>query len=474
MSWLLLLTVLHASPSLEVVGCPDAWLDAKQIRARLSLETRSASATMRVRCIGGLEVELFLGTSRRMLTLTGESPTQRERTLALFFANWLEEAPPPKPKPAPPTPTPPPGKLTELDWPDPVVELEVVAPPQPPPPPPLVVAEKEPPAPTPEVRPADSAMPEAVKETVVPVELGLVPRVGLNRLFPSPTRNHLALGLLGVSSDRLEGFSFAPISLVDEEMTGMQLGLVTAGREVSGFQLGLLLTSGLTVRGVQLSVGLSITRQELNGLQAGLVNVAGPVTGVQLGVLNVGEDVTGVQFGFVNFARNVKGVQVGFINFSKSGVVPIGIFNVSEDAPLRLALSASDTSVLNVSLETGGARLYGILSLGWLVPAVFRAGGGLGLHLGPVRSTGFFGELELTSHAVADSSIPDFNVIPSVTLGAQVGYRFVPRFAVFLGPQLTLLTGNKTLPGTRGSVFAIPVGPEGWAIAPGGSIGIEL
>ena len=462
-----LLTLVTAAPSVQVEACPEAWLDAKQVRARLSLDPSSSDVALTVRCLGGLEVRISHGTAKTTLTLTGATAAQRERTLALFIATWLEPKPEPRraPRPRAPTPEAPPEPPDAGE-----PELIVEAPPEPPPPPPLVPVEPEPaPAPAPEpVKPADNVIPPPV-ETLVPVELGLVPRVGLNRLFPSPTRNHLALGLLGVSSDAVDGLSLAPLSLVDATMSGVQLGLVSAAGRVEGLQFGALFTTvATTTRGAQLSISLSITREHLTGFQFGMVDVAGGVTGMQLGILNVGEDVTGVQLGLVNFARTVRGTQIGLLNFAKHAAAPVGAFNVNEDAPLRLALFTSDTSALGVSIETGGTWLYGIVSLGWLPSRLFRAGGGLGLHFGAVRGTGFFFEVEATAHGVVDADQPTFTLLGSYTLGAQVGYRFFPRFGLFLGPQLTLLTG------ARGSLFSIPLGTSGLSLAPGGMVGIEL
>lgn len=52
------------------------------------------------------------------------------------------------------------------------------------------------------------------------------------------------------------------------------------------------------------SAWININDQEITGLQSGLVNIANQANGLQLG--------------FVNYAKNLNGVQIGFVNVVES------------------------------------------------------------------------------------------------------------------------------------------------------------
>ncbi len=588
------LVVAGVGPELQLEACPDAWLDVRQVRAQLSLLRELPDGVVRVRCAGGARVELTHGATRRTLTLTGATAAQRERTLSLFIATWLEIQIPSPPEGGEGQGEGPsestrrgdagPGRLEARAVEARSADAKVVdaattagargadarsvntgtadtssdagsasaraadaraadaigdggsasaraadA----------AFADGRPDAGTTEAslvdaRPTDT--PDAGPlEALVPVELGIVPRVGFNRLFPAPTRNYFALGLLGVSSQRLDGLSLGLVTLVDEQlrgaqfgavsiagkvdglqfgglvtsssgavngaqlsaglnltraalagvqlgavnvsgdMTGAQLGLVTVADRVRGVQLGGLITSSASdVTGAQLGLGLNRTGGALTGIQLGSLNVAGDVTGAQLGLINVADDVTGFQLGVLNVARSVRGTQVGLVNISTDGPAPVGVFNVTEDAPLRLSLSLGDTHLFGVALKTGGTRLYGMLSLGWVPRSAVRAGGGLGLHLGHLTNLGWFAQLELTAHGVINIDSPVRGVISTLALGFNVGYRITPRLAVILGPQFSVLFGTPAFPGSGVSLFGIPLGASGLAVAPGGQLGIEL
>ncbi len=549
----LVLAAAGLEPRLE--SCPDAWLDVRQVRAQLALNHALPDGEVRVRCEAGGRVQLTHRGARRDLTLTGATAAQRERTLSLFIAAWLEPSrlvsapvsaggrpdagaqvgpsplplsPPPQgegelvrapeaarsvaqvgPSPLPLSPLPQGEGAPEAA--PPVAEAEVDAG--------LPVLPPEPPPPT---------------ETLVPIEFGLVPGVGLNLLFPAPTRNYFALGLIGVTSRRVDGASLGLISLVDERLRGFQFGAATSAGETQGLQvgtlyasstasltgaqwsagftrttgtltglqfalvnvagrldgvqlgtvsladatrglqLGVVFASSSSLVGAQLGLGLNRTGGDLAGLQVGTLNIAGDVSGAQFGLINVAEDLTGFQLGIVNIARSVVGTQVGVLNVSSDGPAPLGAINLTDDAPVRVALTLGDTHLAGVQLKTGGTVLYGIVSLGWVPRAQVRAGGGVGLHLGAVTKPGWFGQLELTSHATLNLEALARGPIATLGLGLNAGYRLAPRLSMILGPQLSLIFGNPGFPGASVSLLGLPLNASGLAFAPGLQGGVEF
>jgi hypothetical protein len=501
----LLAMVMAAGPELRLEACAEGWVDVRQVKAQLSLTRLEVEGLVVVRCVGA-KVVLERAGQKRELTLSGATAAQRERTLALFIETWLSKkaAPPPTTTAATTTPTtaatttatttgtttgtttepkaslaPKGGEgrgegpnLRALESPDAgsvdagfvdagsvdagfAADQEAIA-----------VAWAGPLSPT--------LSPDGGEgEQVVPVELGVVPGVGFNRLFPGPTRNYFALGLIGVSSNNVDGASLGLLTIVDSKLRGLQLGAVAIAGEVQGAQLSPLFSNTTELSGLQISA-LNRASRSTTGAQLGVLNVTGELNGLQLGLINVADDVTGAQVGFLNIARSMRGTQLGVINVSKNGPAPIGLFNVAEDAPMRLALTLGDTHLLNVALKSGGTRLYGMLSLGWVPRSAVRAGGGLGVQLGHVTELGWFTQFEVTSHAVVNLDALALGPIPTLSLGFNVGYRLAPRFAILLGAQASLLFGNAGSPGQSVSLFGIPLGTSGLALAPGGQFGIEL
>jgi hypothetical protein len=88
-----------------------------------------------------------------------------------------------------------------------------------------------------------------------PVEFALIPAFGLNALFGNSNRNVFALGLLAERSTFLDGFALAPVSLVDVDTQGLQIG-------------GLAAFTTNSVTGAQLSAGVAGT-STLTGFQLG-------------------------------------------------------------------------------------------------------------------------------------------------------------------------------------------------------------
>ena len=227
MSWVLLVVaqVSLAAPELRVEDCPEAVWDVRQVRAQLSMRRGLPDGPVEVRCLGPTRVELRAGGRRREVTLTGATAAQRERTLSLLLAEWLIT--PEEPRPALPRDAGVPDAGVDAGLPE-EVQPDAGPPPALAAPPDagflfIIEAPVVPPAP-----------PPAEIVTDVPVELGLVPGVGFNRLFPRPTRNFVAVGLIGVSSDLLDGVGLAPVSMVAGRLRGLQLGAATLAGPVQG------------------------------------------------------------------------------------------------------------------------------------------------------------------------------------------------------------------------------------------------
>ncbi len=116
----------------------------------------------------------------------------------------------------------------------------------------------------------------------------------------------LDLGL-GSTAQTMYGLQFDVLfANTKEKMIGASHALVDFAGDVYGVQGGLYAKAN-NVKGVQWGV-ISVTHEELAGLQWGIYNQADTVKGLQLGL--------------VNYAKNIHGLQIGLVNIADNGVFP--------------------------------------------------------------------------------------------------------------------------------------------------------
>ncbi len=115
----------------------------------------------------------------------------------------------------------------------------------------------------------------------------------------------LDFGLVNMTQGDEHGFQLGAVNLVAKDFGGIQLGLFNREeRYFKGLQLaGLANIVKLSGQGVQAAVFYNDAQQDMRGLQLGLVNHAGSLDGVQLGLLNFNDDTRHLGFfPFVNAA----------------------------------------------------------------------------------------------------------------------------------------------------------------------------
>ena len=98
-----------------------------------------------------------------------------------------------------------------------------------------------------------------------------------------------------------------PFSTVQENVTGIDLGLWGRAIYFQGFQVNVLRNDVKDdMSGFQLGLYNSVGGGQLLGLQAGLVNLAGEVQGFQIGLINRSETMVGYQVGLINVIRDAE------------------------------------------------------------------------------------------------------------------------------------------------------------------------
>lgn len=298
-----------------------------------------------------------------------------------------------------------------------------------------------------------------------------------------------AAGVALISTQRVRGVVFAPVTVVSGLMLGVQAGTVNVASDgLFGVQAGAVnvaaggawaLQGGAVniasggVSGAQLSA-FNLATGGFRGLQGGAFNLAPGafVSGAQLGVLNVGGDVTGAQIGVVNIATTVKGTQIGVVNVATESDAPIGLLNVITNGRFRAAVWANETQVVNVSAKLGNKNVFSFVTLG-LNP---RSGGralaalGLGLHLDFGR---FYGQLEAEAGNLYSFGRPFVTDTFVANQRLLVGYQFVDAFSVFAGPSLTQVVSFTRSDVTQVTPWGLELG-QGSRLVPGFVIGAQL
>lgn len=125
------------------------------------------------------------------------------------------------------------------------------------------------------------------------------------------------------------GLQFGLVNLANENMSGLQLGAgySHAGEQMKGVQMAVVSHVGSAVgvefrgdlTGLQFGV-ISQVNEDLTGVQSGIIygRTYGRMSGLQFGIANQAGHASGVQLGVVNIADSMKGIQIGLWNQIRS------------------------------------------------------------------------------------------------------------------------------------------------------------
>jgi hypothetical protein len=135
--------------------------------------------------------------------------------------------------------------------------------------------------------PAGTANPAPAPETVMPIQLALVPQFQL--VHEDDSIQGLRLNIYG----RNRNVSGVDIGLA-HEVTG----------DFKGVDFGILHITRGEGRGLQFNGIYSEATVRMSGLQVGMVNRSNNMHGIQIGLANFADDMTGFQFGLWNEIKN--------------------------------------------------------------------------------------------------------------------------------------------------------------------------
>ncbi len=266
-----------------------------------------------------------------------------------------------------------------------------------------------------------------------------------------------AAGVFNMVGGNLTGVQLAGVynAVLDSITGGLQAGgvlNVVKGR-TRGVQLaGLYNRTRDTLQGMQAAGFLNSTKLAMEGVQlAGALNLSpGKMQGFQAaGVGNLGQDsVLGMQVaGLFNYAKTLKGMQIGIVNVADtSSGYSLGLINIIKKGGLhQLAISANETTLLNVSIKTGTKKLYGILTAG-MNPIQDKKTIVFGYGLGHAFT--FSDKLLLTTELTSlNVYLGDWKHLPlMVRLHPALNYRLGNICTLFAGPAVSIFAEQDTQP----------------------------
>lgn len=166
-----------------------------------------------------------------------------------------------------------------------------------------------------------------------------------------------ASALYSQIDDNLCGASFSTVNVVNDNITGVQIGVGAnllgksfkgvqnsgavnfVGGNFAGYQQSTVFNIvGKSFRGFQLASAGNIVGGNFGGAQFGVTfNFVGRILrGFQSAFVNVVAESRGCQFGWGNIAQVNHGWQIGFLNLAEDQQgVPVGLINISDDGEVQ-------------------------------------------------------------------------------------------------------------------------------------------
>lgn len=113
----------------------------------------------------------------------------------------------------------------------------------------------------------------------------------------------------------------AQICAPETEITGLRLNLpYSENDDVTGLDLGIV-SGGASISGLRLNA-VNLSDEHSGGVEIGLVNVdKGEMVGWQCGIFNYAGSMRGFQLGLINKCGDLYGIQIGLVNMIESGKV---------------------------------------------------------------------------------------------------------------------------------------------------------
>ncbi|MBN1595928.1 caspase family protein [candidate division FCPU426 bacterium] len=273
-------------------------------------------------------------------------------------------------------------------------------------------------------------------------------------------------GVLNEAENNVTGVQYAGIaSMNNGSLAGAQIGGVFtfAKGRVKGVQTaGVFTMAAGPLLGAQAAGVFTWAEGQVEGAQAaGVFALAeGKVAGFQVAGIftHTPEDLEGVQAATVNIAGRSRGLQVGVLNIAgEQNGVPVGLVNISENGSVEVVAWHDSLADFNLGVKCRAGYFYSIISTSKQSPrASFDEGWGAGLHYGghiPLRP--FYLELDL-GYSVQNNRPTDRYDASDLQIAQArllAGITWWDRFSLFIGTGAAYIYRgefhNRETPDTR-------------------------
>ncbi len=238
---------------------------------------------------------------------------------------------------------------------------------------------------------------------------------------------------------------------------------------------------GGEMRGFQAAAGLNWVGDTMKGFQAAAaVNIAKRMEGFQVATLNIARDeMVGMQSGIVNYADKLAGFQLGIVNVAgQADGAALGLFNWIGDGIFQPTIFGSDITPLTVGLKTGTRHFYTMLAFGanHMVDQPYYTG-----------MLGFGGHFNLNRHLFVDFDLLTMTLFNEdnwvdkekidmlSSLRLMLGVRPVSWFSIVAGPTLNyLVSERRDSVGMGWNLYQQENDSINYAVAPGFMVGLQI
>lgn len=313
----------------------------------------------------------------------------------------------------------------------------------------------------------------------IPARAALIPALGFPGYGAGPFSHNLSLNLFVGQAKVIHGLQFSLlVNQSEQELHGLQLAL--AFNRSRGASRGLQLASLANMswgmhQGLQLGLAANYA-ERFQGMQWAAINSAGRGAGLQAGLINAAIRGSGAQVGILNAAGRFRGLQLGLVNIAREnhGAV-IGPLNIIGNGLHDVEAYTDEKSMLHATVLLGGKYNYTWYSFDMKARYprhLWGGSAGLGLHIpsGPLYTDLDFGPGILWN----EKAWENFSV--TGRLRWLVGYQPMRYFSVFGGftYNLEAWPGSQRPnlnPGKDGESWGEDIRAERW---PGFIFGVRL
>ena len=228
----------------------------------------------------------------------------------------------------------------------------------------------------------------SLADSWIPARAAFIPALGFPGRGSGPFSHNLSVNLLVGEARAIHGLQLSLLlNRSEQELNGLQMAL--AFNRSQGANRGMQVATLANMawgrhQGLQLALAANYA-ERFQGLQLAAINAASRGTGLQAGLINAAGRGTGAQVGFLNAAGRFDGLQLGLVNIAREnhGAV-IGPLNIIGNGLHDVEAATDEKSMLHTTVLLGGKYNYTWYSFDMKARYprhLWGGSAGLGLHI---------------------------------------------------------------------------------------------